>query len=328
MDALKKNKFLTTFLAVLIGGTLVLGYFLWSTYRRHKAAEAEYEDTRTQVSSLESRPLYPNHENFLARKAQVDGFAAKVNELQTALLTYQQPIAENPDETKFQNKLTETINQIKAQSEFTKLGGSGSGASAEFDLGMGRYLKEIPRRETVPDLEFELNGLRAVVDILLTDRASSIDAITRQELAIETEKPEAAAPAAPGAKAPARAASGTQAKKPAPGGPLLPEENVLKRYPFAVKFTGNPHCIEDVMNHLAVAKEQFFAVRQIRVENEKKDGPTKGAVKSSTSGDAEAQKKDSTVILGGERVTALLAIDLLRFLPPGQATPTRATANK
>jgi hypothetical protein len=129
----------------------------------------------------------------------------------------------------------------------------------------------------------------------------------------------------PGAKPPARGASPPAKKVPTVAGPILPEDTVLKRYPFTIKFTGSPRSIEDVMNHLATAKEQFHAVREIRVENEKKEGPQKGAT-TAASNEAVAKKKDSTVVLGGEKVTAWMAVDLLRFLPPGTA-PAKSTAN-
>jgi hypothetical protein len=317
MEALKKNKFLTTYLGVLVGGALILGWFLWSSYSKHKSARGEYDSTLGAVQALEGRPLYPNPKNLQSRKAQVDGYAAKVSELHNAVLAYQKPINESPDETKFQNRLTEIIKDIKLQAEFTKLGSGPTPGGADFDLGMGRYLTEIPRRDTVPHLEFQLDGIKRLVDIMLTDRVATIDSITRHELSVESETP---------AVPPRGAAAATTAKKPtrpAAAGPALPEDKVLKRYPFTVRMTGSARSIEDVMNHVASSKEHFFATRQLRVENEKKVGPPKGETTASSSDSKD--KKDSTVVLGGEKVTASLDIDLIRFLPP-EAAPKPPTA--
>lgn len=317
MDELKKNKFLAGYLVVVVVGALALGWFFWSSWQSHQAAREEFDSAAQGVQQLESRPLYPNAENHRLRKEQVDAFAAKVDQLQSELMAYQQPINEAPEQTKFQNKLIESIRSIKSQAEFTKLGDGAAGS--DFDLGLSRYLAELPAQEAVPDLEFQLEALKSLVEAMIQYRVSAIDSLKRQELPVEV-RPAATAPEPPAGRR--AAARGAAAKTPA--GPLLPEDEVMIRYPFTIQFTGPLRAIEDVFNHMATSKDHFFAIREIRVENEKKEGPGKGTIVTSTDQVGEDQK-DSTIILGGEPVSAWAAIDLVRFLPPG-SSPEKSTA--
>lgn len=316
MDSLKKNKFLTTYLGVVVVGVLGLGYLLFSSIKAHQAADQAYATEKSAVASLKSKPLYPNAANLQARRAQVEAFAASVTQLQQGLLAAQPAIEIDATSDKFQTTLTETLNAIKSQAELTKLN---SRAGGDFDLGMGKYLDNLPPRQAVPDLIYQLGALDALVRTMLTDRVSSIDDISRAELDVEDTKADAPADAKP-------AAGRAAAKKPvAASGAALAEDLVLKRYPMEVRFTGSPRSVQDVLNHLAASKDYFYAVRNLWVENERKIGPPKGSVERNES---EESKKDSDVVLGGEKISVWLALDLIRFLDPTVAAADTKTAGK
>ena len=321
MEALKKNKFLTTYLGVLVGGALILGWFLWSSYSKHKSAREEYDSTLGAVRrSKAARFIRTQRTSSPARPRSMATPPRSANSTTRSLLI------KNRSTNRRTRRSSRTGSPKSSRTSSCRRNSPSSAPDplpgADFDLGMGRYLTEIPRRDTVPHLEFQLDGIKRLVDIMLTDRVASIDSITRQELPIENETPPPSA-AAPSARQPARAAGGRTAARPAAAGPALPEDKVLKRYPFTVRMTGSARSIEDVMNHVASSKEHFFATRQLRVENEKKVGPPKGETTASSSDPKD--KKDSTVVLGGEKVTASLDIDLIRFLPP-EAAPKPPTA--
>jgi|GEM_PF-2551838 len=307
MDSLKKNSFLTTFLAVLAIGTLGLGYLLFSSFKAHQAASAAFDDEKDAVATLQAKPLTPNKVNLEARKAQVEQFAATVTQLQQGLLAAQPPLDSEAPSDKFQTTLTETLNAIKVQAELTKLS---SRAGSDFDLGFGKYLANLPPKQAVPDLLYQLGAVDAMVRTMLTDRVSSIDDINRAELDVETGKADASD---------AKPAAGRgAAKKPGSSTGVLAEDLVLKRYPMEIRFTGSPRSIQDVLNHLAASKDYFYAVRSLRIENERKEGPPKGV--AATSDSSEESKKDSVIVLGGEKVAVWLAVDLIRFLPPTVAS--------
>ena len=307
MDSLKKNKFLTSYLAVLVVGGLGLGYMLFSSYKSRQTAEADFEEAKQAVATLQGKPLFPNAENLKARAEQVEAFAATVSDLQKRLVAEQPALEENAQSDKFQSTLTQTLNDLKAQAELTKLG---SRSGADFDLGFGQYLGKLPSSQAVPDLLFQLGGLKALVVTMLTDRVASIDDIRRGTLDVEVAQADDAAAKPAGG----RAAAG--AKK-SPGSPsVLDESLVLKRYPMEIRFSGSPRSVQDVLNHLAERKDYFFAIRSLRIENERKQGPVKGALAQSS----EQTKKDSEIVLGGESISIWLSVDLIRFLDPVVAT--------
>jgi hypothetical protein len=310
MDSLKKNKFLSTYLAVVVVGVLAFGFLLFRSFQANKAAAEAFDAEQSAVTALQSKPLFPNAANLQARQAQVTEFAGAVNKLQQSLVASQPALDTEASSDKFQSTLTETLNAIKGQAELTKLN---SRAGAEFDLGFGKYLANLPPRQAVPDLLFQLGAVDALVRTMLTDRVTSIDDISRAELEIESAKPDAPAPAG----------GRPAAKKPAAGpASALPEDVVLKRYPMQVRFTGSPRSVQDVLNHLAASRDYFYAVRSLRVENERKQGPPKGVAPESS----EESKKDSEIVLGGEQVSVWLALDLIRFLDPAAATTESKTA--
>lgn len=317
MDSLKKNKFLSSYLAIVVLGVLGLGYLLFSSLKANKAAAEAFDAEQSAVTALQNKPLFPNAANLQARQAQVEAFATTVTQLQQGLLAAQPKLDTEASSDKFQSTLTETLNAVKGQAEMTKLN---SRAGADFDLGFGKYLENLPPRQAVPDLLFQLGAVDALVRTMLTDRVASIDDISRTELDVESAKADAPAAAKPAARG--------AAKKPAGGPPAaLAEDLVLKRYPMEVRFTGSPRSVQDVLNHIAASKDYFYAVRSLRVENERKVGPPKGVAPQSSS--SEESQKDSEVVLGGEKVSVWLALDLIRFLDPSvAAADTKKTAAK
>ncbi len=308
MESLKKNKFLSTFIGVVAGAALILGWLLFSSWRDQTAKAEVFAAEKTEVDRLESKPLFPNEENLKARKAQVDVYAVSVNELQKKLIASQPELDRSLRSDQFQSKLTDTLRDIKSLAEMTKLSEKGG----EFDLGLGKYRNSLPPDAAVADLDFQLTALASLVRTLLTDRVSAIENIERTELAVESgvkeEEPAEATRSGSRARRPAATAAAGSAS-------VLDEKTVLQRYPFGLRFTGTNKSVQDALNHLANSKDHFFAIRAIRVENEKKDGPDKSLRSTST----EGQKKDSTVVLGGEKVSAWVAIDLIRFLDPDDA---------
>ncbi len=314
---LKKNKFLSTYLIVLVVGLLALGYFYWTSLSAHTAAKTEFENAKSKVSTLEGRPVFPSQDNVEKRRAQVSDYAAKADELQKQLLTLQKPLETDLANDRFQTKLNESIRLLKQTAEATKLGSQ----NAEFDLGFGKYLNSLPPKEAVADLNFSLDGIQAAVNTMLTDRVTAIESIERGELAVESGKP------APAEEPTTPAAKKAAAKKgPAAPAPVIDESTVVQRYPFTVRFSGSAASVEAVLNHLASSKEQFWSVRQVRIENEKKSGAAKGSAPTESSDPTE--QRDSRVVLGGEKVSVVVWLELVRFLEPKVAADDASTTKK
>ncbi len=312
MDQLKKNKFLSAFLAVLILGVLALGFLCYRTWSSYGEAQTKFTDAKNAVERLKGAALFPSTDNLKKRVTQVDAYKGKVDELVKRLMTYQVEFDPSSDETKFQPKLADLIKKSKD-------GAAGASIKIDdsFDFGMKDYLSAAPRKEAVPDLNFALDGMKAFVDLLINSRISTIASLTRKPLDIEADN-KTAAPA-PGAKP----ASSGKSSGLATSSSALAESDVIRRYSFTVKFSGTPQSVEDVFTAIASTPENspFFAVRLAKVENEKKT-----AQKSSGGTDEKKEGHDSSLILGGEKVGALLEVDLIRFLDPAAVAKAKEDA--
>ncbi len=313
---LKNNKFLRNYVIVTGVAALALGYLLYSSFTAAGAAEATYTEAKGAVDRLEGKSLYPSEKNLSERTKAVAEYTKKVSELQTKLLGYQKPLNAAPDATKFQTNLQDLIKLTRAQAE-----ANGTDAK-DLDFGFAKYLSTLPADAAVADLEFQLDGIKNAVDLMLKNRVTKIDNVRRDALAIESGKAEPAAdpatPAGKGAKPAPRAASGSSAKTPAKSAAgALTQDAVMKTYPFVLRFTGLPASVREVFNDLANTQPGtfFYAIRDIRVENEKKEGPQTGAAPVSSE-NTQGPKRDSRTVLGGEKVTAQLYVDLIRFIEP------------
>jgi hypothetical protein len=111
---------------------------------------------------------------------------------------------------------------------------------------------------------------------------------------------------------------------------------VLDRYRVLLQFTGPEAAVQDALNRLATSGEgaPFFVINNMRIENEQKEGPTKqggfqptpieGSARTTTTSDGAAAAIDPEVIdvrfiLGSEKVTVFLDMDLIHFNGTGDA---------
>jgi hypothetical protein len=314
---LKQNKFLATYLAVLLIGVLALGWFAFSRYRGYSDAVANVQTLRDEVGGLEKRSPFPDEGNVKARTAQADELKKTVDALQGSLLKFQPPLDLTIEPDKFQTKLAGLIDQVKAQAQASNIK-----IADGFNLGMDRYLQGPPPAAAVAELNYQLEGIHTFVKMLLDARVAEIGSITRDELPIE--KADAAAPATPAAnaKAPVKGA------KPAvtAAGPVVPESDALLRYPFLVRFAGTGRAIEDVLNQITTTAEgsPFFNLRLIRVENAKKSSPSKGSLPEADASSTETPR-DAVTVLGGEHVHVAATLDLIRFVDPAKVAAAPAT---
>jgi hypothetical protein len=307
----KKNNFLNIFLAVVVIAALALGYFLWKGMGAHKAAQADLATNQTNLRTLKAKPLYPSPENLEKRTQQVAAFRAKVDEFQKKLMAFQTPMDAKSSAdagAKFQAKLADYIKLIKDKASTTQID------VGDIKLGMNEYTTEAPIQAAVPEVDFQLEGINAFVHACLDSRIAKIETITRTPLAIETpvDEPD------PDAKGKEKPRAPSRGRAPAePAGPAIAEDKVLARYPFQIRFVGTMKSVEDVFNTVSNTQEgsQFYAVRFVRIETEKKDGPPKQSAPT-FSGNEENKKSDSKVVMGGEKVAVHMAVDLLRFLDP------------
>jgi hypothetical protein len=347
MESIKNNKVLATLLGIIIAGFVglaALAYFAYSTYSE---SLLELEAMNSKLVKVEGAKIYPTAENVEKLDKQVTDYEDSVEKLTRVLLNLQQPAPAVID-TDFQAKLKQSIGDIKEQAAQAKVE-----LPKEFNLGFDVYTRSLPKSPAAAEqLNDYFMGVDAVVRACIKSGVSSIDDLKRSELAIE--KPDAPAPPPPtkaqlrtrkrskGNAAPAKAIALTQ---------------VVERRQLTLNITSDQDGLISLLNMLADANTMpyFTVVRQLRIENEKQEGPSRGQVLSSqissgaqfdpgnSSNDApasgapeegavakpteiiapKASAPDAVAVMGQEKIKAQLVIDVVRFQEVADATETK-----
>ena len=332
----KSNSFLTGYFAVVGLGTLGLGYLAWSASSSSDEAQQSYESSRSRLEGMQRAAIFPNAENEAKKKKLVDETVAKVKALVDQMLQYRVPL--NPAETgeSFQKKLVAANAAITQAAKERKVA-----LGEKFSLGFDKYSDTFASPGTAAVLAAELDAVTFLLNTAMASGVAAIDNFRRGELEIEKapETPAAAPPSRPGAPpkpTPAASRPGAPGAKPGPGktaAPVVEESKVLERMPMALTLTGSNLAIKDFLVALANAKPadpatgtHFFAIRMLRAESSVKDGPDKAqTVTAEEKEDPETKtviKRDARFILGDEKVTVLLDLDLIRPLEPETAAAT------
>lgn len=333
----KSNSFLPGYFAVLGLGALGLGYLAWSASSSADDAQASYQSTKDSLDSMQRGTIFPNAENEAKKKKLVDALASKVKTLVDGVSKFQSPI--NPAETgeSFQKKLVATDTAIKEAAKGRKIT-----LAEKFSIGFDKYADSFASAQAAPKLAAELDAVAFLLNTAMASGVNSIDSFTRAELDIEKAAPPADPTPKPGTRPAAPNPPKPNPQRPAAtakGAPVVEESKVLDRQPMNLVVTGSNIAITQLLSNLANVKPgdsgaHFFTIRMLRVENSMKNGPDKSVtVTMEEKEDPETKitvKRDAKYILGDEKVTLFLDLDLVRFVDPASETaaaksPTAAT---
>lgn len=322
MSKAKQNTFLTGYFAVLALGTLALGYLAFSSSSAQDEAKEAYETKKTRLNSLLKAPIFPKPENVEAKKKQVEAFVGKVTALNDSLRAFESPLQMEMKTNEFQTKLQKSREAIMMEAK-----DSGVKLPENFDMGFGSYLAgTFAESSAVPRLNAWLDGMESFLRILISNGVKQINSLSRPEMAFEKEAP--AASDAKGAKdkpAPKpAAASKAKAKTETASVALLPEDEVLDRYPINITFTTTNRGLNDVLTALAAPNSaqspSFFNIRVLRIENSQKLGAETSTLievkEEKDEVDGKPFKRDSVFIFGDEKIQVQSGIDLIRFPQP------------
>lgn len=324
------QKFIIGYSAVTAIGAAVLGYLCLSASSEYDEVNAALNSKKSSLVALEKAPLFPNDANIRKKKQQVTDYAMEVDKLHAALVEFQKPLNEEIASDGVSTKL----GKYKVQLEEVAKGRLS--LPKEFDLGLPRYLIGVPRTgEPTQQVDYLVESVNSLILTMINSGVSGLNAIQCPEM--EYEKPDPAA-----APAPVRSTDAKGAKKSTPkdkkGDPkasskakdpnLLTEDQVFKRYKILLTLTGSEKSLQDFLNQIttAPAPGPFYVINLIRVENEKKEGPKKGASSLPEQGEDPKIVRDSVYILGNEKVTMRLDMDLIRFRSPESVSPDTSAA--
>ena len=351
MDWMRENKTLAAIIGLMVAGGLGLAAVLVMSYFSYAATLEEFQAGSNKVAALKGAKLYPSEENVVAKETAISEYEDVVSRLGLTLLALQQPVKPLTD-TEFQARLKARIAETRQKADgrtptVMKL-------PKDFAFGFDSYTANLPRSaEAATQLGDYLGAVDDIVNMLISSGVSSIDSIERTELDVEKGKPPP--PPEPPKEAkkttPKKGAKGKAAeKKPAP-----PKEiaKVVERRTLTLVLTADQGPLQVIMNKFASPSEMvhFTIVRQLRVENEKQEGPLRGSLpkldqstqtidpsapvpgaptepadaKSATVPGLEkaqviepvkAALPDAQAVFGEEKLKVYMEIDLVRFLEP------------
>ncbi len=324
----KSNSFLPGYFAVLGLGALGLGYLAWSASSSADEAQASYQSTKDSLDSMQRGTIFPNADNEAKKKKLVDALADKVKTLFDGVSKFQSPINSAETGESFQKKLVATETAIKEAAKGRKIT-----LAETFSIGFDKYADSFASAQAAPKLAAELDAVAFLLNTAMASGVNSLDSFKREELAIEAAAPAADGSTKPGTPAAPVANSNSQPARNGKG-PVVEESKVLERQPMHLTVTGSNIAITQLLSSLANVKlgdsgAHFFTIRMLRVENSMKDGPDKTVtVTMEEKEDPETKttvKRDAKYILGDEKVTLFLDLDLVRFLDPASETAAAKT---
>lgn len=306
MNWFTENKVFSSFLVLIGLAVAALLYLTFSARGAYTTAVESYQANVLTLSSLRGKAPFRNQENLTKIREQVESYKSLNESLRDNLMERQGAIP-TVEPAAFQARLREAVSRI------VKLAGERKVALPEkFYLGFDRYENELPGNEVAGLLSWQLDAIESVVTRLIDLKSTSISALLRSPIPGEAGAPVAPAPAA----------------RPAGPGVAKVPERLLIKYPFQVVFQGYPGQAQSILNEIT-AHPRFMIVRAIKIENEALTTPVRGSVTAEntapefTPDDApkppEAVSFDK-VILGKERITTSMIIDLVQFTPKTPAS--------
>lgn len=355
MDWIRENKTLATLMGVFLAAALGLGFVLVTSYSAYAESRQRFDNANNSLAGMKSADLYPSQENLDKKKALVDEYEKKVTDLSRVLLLLQ-PAVEPISETDFQAKLKTKIAEVRTKAgKITQLPG-------DFALGFSEYTASLPKSAAIAkELSDYLDASEAVVNTLIDAGVDSVESFERSQLS--SESGEAAAPAPP---PPPPSRPGMPAPRPGmpqkPG--VAPKEvaKMVERRTLTITLTADQGAVQTVLNQLASPSKMphFTAIRLMRTENEKNEGPMRATVAQELSrnqtpppeegfeqvvvspdGTAEAApagpevltapkpaNKDAVGVLGQEKLKVYLEIDLIKFINTADNEVADAAAAK
>ena len=336
MDWIRENKVLSAILGFIAVGVAGLGYVLFDAWGSYSTARDEYLALGGQIAQIKSLSLAPTAANLQAKKALVQDFSTNVNKLGGALF-YLQPTVAPAKQAEFQTKLKGRVLEIKKIAAEAKIA-----LPAEFSFGFNEYLGTLPNSDTTAtELSGYLDGIEAVVKLMIACKVRSIDLLDRTPL--EMEKDLSKATSSQSKKGPAQRPGAARATA-----PVVAAISEKRQVSFVV--TLDQGSLQNLMSRLAnpvdmkvtpeADQSHFASLRLLRVENQIKEGPIKrnAAVggnledikplvvdnKSKTGKEAPTgpvtlaapppAPVDSVPVIGQELLKAQMEIDLVKFL--------------
>lgn len=328
---IKENK--QSFLLLSIGGVAFLGIAAWGFLQGQEESEI-YQQMTSDASSIEgiaSSPK-PSHDRVLEQmKVAEAAVIERYNLIEAEMLPYQ----ENCDPAKIAITPPAFLSEVKATNKALTDMAKAKNITLIKNVpwaGMNKYGMDLASDANAPYLNFELQGIRNVLDIVMASGATSVSKLYRQPLEMEQSAAVATAKKPAGSNAGARSSLRAAVKK--------VQENIVM--PFEISFTGDRGIVAKVLNAISSDKRYYYTITAMRVKNvlevlpvlkvtpvekpadEMMDALSAPAAAAATPAAPAAATEVLQPLVGHEALTVFLALDLYYFAPPA-VVPTSKT---
>ncbi len=344
MSWIQENKFVTGLIGVTVvigGGILYLGSSQGSAF---DAKMEEYETLKSQYASLAKSTPYPSKENLKEREKGIAQYRQEISDVRAAFATFRPDAFAEITPKAFGDarvKVTSGLHQAFKDAEVAL-------PESATEFGFEKYAKSLPKAAATGKLNYQLGATEWLLTKLAEAKPSALVNISRTILPIEAGK--AAAEPTPRKK-------GKGKKK---GANQSAQANPYEIMPMELTFTADEAAVREFLKEMVNAKEYFYAIRALRIRNEKQIAPTQkdanfpasvaagstgaaqdlfggfdgvndGEVEDAAEGEVSYNPpaKVSEVILkqvlGNEKLHVHVAFDIV-FLEPKEPTPADAEA--
>jgi TolA-binding protein len=304
MDWFKQNKFLSGWLIVTLLGAATLGYLLFTAKSQYAEVSETYSGKVGELQTLRNQTPFPDEENFKKMQELQKTHQAAIDDLQKQLAKTEIPVAPL-SAVRFQDELRESVRRITtlAAERNTKL-------PDKFYMAFDRYQAEPPKDEAAAPLGRMLKAMELALKTLINSGTDAITDVKREPL-----------PEEGGGDKPAT----TAAARPPPGGKKDTDADnaLVQRHPVEFAFVSRELQFRGFLNELISSSEQFFIPRSVVVTNEKTAGPPKGGAAPIPGVDPNVKKDAVTFVVGDEKLTVAVRVDVVDFADVAAAKPTK-----
>lgn len=237
------------FTGILVGATVLCAGGLYVVAgkgaSRYDAAKEQYDALTAEINTMQNLPLFPSQQNLQAKQKAVAEFKTEAEQLATKLQAKRPKALNNTDPQTFTNTLVKTADAtMKAYAAAGLTTQDKGGLPKGFYLGFEDYVSTPAQGAATGILAYELSAISEVHAILAAAKPAQLLNFYREKLV--EEKGETYTPVA---NTPYRALS------------------------FEISFSGPESSVRDFINGLQSSKDHFFAIRSMRVHNEKQEAP-------------------------------------------------------
>lgn len=260
MSWIQENKFVAGVAgvtAVLAGGIFFFGNSQGNQYGEKVTA---YEQLKGDYRKLQQSKPFPSAQNLQGRKENIAKYEELIGDVRGTFEGFKAEKLEAITPEQFSNMRVAMDKDLRAA-----FGESGTTLPEGTAFGFEKYTSESAKSGATAMLKYQLDAVQWLLTRLATAKPAELNGILREPLAEETGRA-AAAPQSAGRGGNKRARRTTQAATPA--------KEAYTLMPMEIAFTGTESSLREFLKAMVNSEEYFFAIRALRIRNEKQVPPS------------------------------------------------------